>query len=191
MFQPPGISSGDFFCFLLDTFLASLMAHDNWPRMRRHVIRIQRSHGTIKSVQDPNGNLCGPLIMNKIFRNMADVKKHTTANIVIVLEGEQHLLTPLMLPSKIYYVHTGKFVGETVLLHVYNTILNAGVHAQTTFLLSIRERCNMRHSPSKATITRLMLQSVRASWMLNCYFLSDSGVGILAFLCVVIKDKRI
>jgi hypothetical protein len=26
-----------------------------------------------------------------------------------------------------------------------------------------------------------------ARWMLNCYFLSDSGVGILAFLCVVVK----
>jgi len=92
MFQPPGISSSDFFSFLQDTSVDSLVTHDNWPRMRRPVIRIQRSHGTIKSVQDPNGNLCGPLIMNKMFRNMAGVKKHTTTNKVIVLEGEQHLL---------------------------------------------------------------------------------------------------
>ena len=68
------------------------MAHDNWPRMYRPVIRIQRSHGTIKSVQDPNGNVCGPLIINKMFRNMPGVEKHTITNIVIVLEGEQHLL---------------------------------------------------------------------------------------------------
>ena len=92
MFRPPGISSVDFFSFLLDTFVASLMAHDNWPRMRRPVIRIQRSHGTIKYVQDTNGNLCGLLIMNKTFRNTEGVKKHTTTNIVIVLAGEQHLL---------------------------------------------------------------------------------------------------
>jgi hypothetical protein len=26
--------------------------------------------------------------------------------------------------------------------------------------------------------------------MLNCYFLSDSGVGILASLCVVVKDTE-
>jgi len=64
------------------------MAHDNWCRMRRPVIRIQRSHGKIKSVQDPKGNLCGPLIVNKKFRNMPGVKKHTTINMVIVLEGE-------------------------------------------------------------------------------------------------------
>ena len=96
-----------------------------------------------------------------------------------------------MVPGKLYYVHAGKFVGEAVLLHAYTKILKARVHAKTTFLLSMRARFNTRRSPSKATIGRLMLQSVRASWMLNCCFLSDSGVGILAFLCVVVKDERI
>ena len=95
-----------------------------------------------------------------------------------------------MVPNKLDYVHTRKFVGESVLLHVYNTILKLRVQAQTILLLSIRGRCNMRHSPSKATITRLMLQYVRARWMLNSYFLSDSGVGILASLCVVVKDTE-
>ena len=129
--------------------------------------------------------------MNKTFRNKPGVKQHTTTNTAIVLGSEQHLLHHSCYPVKLDYVHNGKFVGETVLLHVYDTILNARVHAQTTFLLPIRERCsNTRHSPSKATIARLMLQSVRASWMLNCYFLSDSGVGILAFLCVVVKGTE-
>jgi hypothetical protein len=71
-----------------------------------------------------------------------------------------------------------------------NTVLNVTVHTQTIFLLLQRERCNMRHSPRKATIARLMLQSVRAHWMLNRYFLSDSGVGMLAFICVVVKGTE-
>ena len=67
------------------------------------------------------------------------------------------------------------------------TIFNVTVHVQTTFLLLQRERCNMSHSQRKATIASFMLQSVRAHWILNRYFLSDSGVGILTFICVVVK----
>jgi hypothetical protein len=120
---------------------------------------------------------------------MPVVKKRTTTNIVIVLESEQRLLTLIMVPNNLLdYVHTGKFVRETVLLHVYNTIRNVIVQAQTSLLFE-HENCNMHISPSKATIARLMLKSVRAHWILNCHFLPDSDVGINAFLCIVVKDK--